>query len=160
MKILACYINLGWACLLAPMLTIVAGLARSPSTIAIAGGGLAYLIVACFAMAHRRWAIGTVVVTVSLTALVTGVFTVINVAMFLLGHELYRDSPGTIVVVAINAAVFTAPALVILSLFVAHGLTHMPARRGVAWRDKSAAHLLRGRNRMNHRDTEGTEKSE
>ena len=37
----------------------------------------------------------------------------LNLFMFLTGHEPYQDSPGTIVVVAIYAVVFVAPAVLI-----------------------------------------------
>jgi hypothetical protein len=66
---------------------------------------------ACFANSRIAW-----IVALALTVLPLLRWTpmiAINFWMFFEGHELYRDSPATIFIVAINAIVFVLPGLLI-----------------------------------------------
>jgi hypothetical protein len=63
----------------------------------------------------------TVGINVLVLVLVGGVVS-LNMAMFVFGHELYRDSPGTILVVFIYAAIFIAPSAFICGMIYADRL--------------------------------------
>jgi hypothetical protein len=60
----------------------------------------------------------TICLNLSMLVLVGGMFA-INVLMFIIGHELYRDSPGTIIVVFIYAIILVAPPATICGLLYA-----------------------------------------
>ncbi|MGB7325087.1 MAG: hypothetical protein WBD31_09460 [Rubripirellula sp.] len=71
----------------------------------------------CFANSRLGWVVALVVPAFPLLRWTPMV--AVNFWMFFTGHELYRDSPATIFIVAINAIMFVLPGLLIyLCLFV------------------------------------------
>jgi hypothetical protein len=109
-------IQLVWAMLL--FLLMGARAFGSGSVFGIALGAIliVYLIstVGCLANFRVAWLVAFFVPVLILMRWVPMVC--INCFMFFTGHELYQDSPATILVVVIYAVAFVAPPLVIYSL--------------------------------------------
>jgi hypothetical protein len=129
MKIAASLINLLWSFFI---LMVFVGMAQSgsPAAIVLLVGAAGYFVIACFAMAQQKWAIIVTAAATALTVVVTAPLVLLNVAMFVLEHPLYQDSPGTIIIVGIYAVVLTLPATVILGLLVLHTIRlYLAARR-------------------------------
>ncbi len=96
---------------------LVVGLYSKPRAILLIIG-LCYIVVSIFALIGKRWAIGFSVLTAILLMLRWLPMVTINTWMFLSGHELYRDSPATILVVLSYALVFALPATVLCVLYI------------------------------------------
>jgi hypothetical protein len=78
----------------------------------------AYVIASVFALRGSRWAVAISVAASALLTLRWLPVVVMNTWMFISGHELYQDSPGTIFIVASYAIVFAIPSTMILALFI------------------------------------------
>ena len=110
-------VNVGWALLL----TIVFALlfVRNPSFLhaIVLGLGALFVLVALLAVRGRPWAV--VISMLVAVALLVGwlPMVVLNFWMFLTNHPLYLDSPGTILIVAVYAALFVLPSLILVALY-------------------------------------------
>jgi hypothetical protein len=106
-------VQLLWAIFLVAIVG-VRGIA-SGSTVGVTLGAIsvAYLAatIVCFFNNRMAWYVAIALPILPLLRWVPMVC--LNVFMFSTGHELYRDSPATIVVVAMNAMQFVTPAVVI-----------------------------------------------
>jgi hypothetical protein len=80
-----------------------------------------YVAASAVALRGSRWAIATTVVVAVLLLIRWLPVVVVNTWMFISGHELYRDSPGTIFIVAAYAVVFAVPAAIVCTLFYLNG---------------------------------------
>ena len=75
---------------------------------------LAYIYVAFAGVDRKRWAVFFILL-VSLLIFIRWVpMVTLNFYMFLDGHELYLDSPGTILVVIPLAVIFAFPSLIMI----------------------------------------------
>jgi hypothetical protein len=83
---------------------------------------LAILYLGVAILALRGWRLAFALsVAVALLETVWGLPTfVLNVAMFITGHELYRHSPATIIIVLIDGILFAIPALVLCIVYAFH----------------------------------------
>ncbi len=79
-----------------------------------------YLIVSLLAMFHMRWAVGTCVLVAFVLMIRWLPMVSVNIWMFFSGHELYQDSPATILIVLIYAIVFAVPATLLCILYLAN----------------------------------------
>jgi hypothetical protein len=80
--------------------------------------GVAYAVISFFALVGRRWAIGIPVIIAILLMIRWLPMVGINTWMFMSGHELYQDSPATILVVLSYAVVFAIPSTILCSLYL------------------------------------------
>jgi len=81
---------------------------------------LCYVVISVFALLGKKWATGVSVVVALLLMLRWLPMASINTWMFVTGHELYRDSPATILVVISYGVVFAIPATVLSILYALH----------------------------------------
>ena len=81
--------------------------------------GVAYVGISFFALAGKRWAIVTSTIVAILLMIRWLPMVAINTWMFISGHELYRDSPATILVVLSYAVVFAIPSTILCCLYLA-----------------------------------------
>jgi len=79
--------------------------------------GLVYFALAILAFRGNRWAIILSVLTAFLLMLRWLPMVLVNAWMFITGHPLYLDSPGTILIVILYAAVFAMPATLLSVLY-------------------------------------------
>jgi len=70
--------------------------------------------IAFLARQGQRWAIALSIAVATLLFLRWAPVVAINWWMFFTGHQLYRDSPGTILIVGIMTLLFALPATVLL----------------------------------------------
>jgi len=70
---------------------------------------ICYIITAFNALFKKRWAVIISVLVAGLLMFRWLPMVVINIWMFSTGHPLYADSPGTILIVLINAILFAIP---------------------------------------------------
>ena len=90
---------------------------RSDTRAVFLAVSVAYVLISLLAIRRNRWAVlVAVLVACFLTARWLPVVGV-NLWMLITGHELYRDSPATIFIVLINAAVFMFPSTVVCVLY-------------------------------------------
>ena len=96
-------------------------IAHWPSRPTLVATGLLAIYLAATACAFRddrpAWMVAIAVPI--LVLILTAPLVIVNVWMFLAGHNLYRDSPGTILIVATYAITLTVPAFVLIILFFA-----------------------------------------
>lgn len=78
---------------------------------------LVYIAISLFALAGKRWAIVMCIMVALLLTIRWVPMVAINAWMFATGHELYRDSPATILVVLSYAIVFAIPSLILCVLY-------------------------------------------
>lgn len=80
--------------------------------------GVAYTVVSLFALVGKGWAIGISVIIAILLMIRWLPMVAINTWMFMSGHDLYRDSPATILVVFSYAVVFAIPSTILCGLYL------------------------------------------
>lgn len=95
--------------LLVPCLLLVSHPKAGNILLVLIAGG--YVYVAALAVRGERWAIILSVIAAILTFVRWTPMVIVNVVAFVLGHELYRDSPGTIIVVIPLAIMFMLPSI-------------------------------------------------
>lgn len=83
----------------------------------VVGASVIYLVVSIFALRLHRWAIAPSIAVPLIFAIWWDTVEVINCSMYFTGHELYRDSPATILVVLIYVWAFAVPANLLSILF-------------------------------------------
>lgn len=79
---------------------------------------LTYVGVSFVALRGRVWALLTSIGVAAVLLVRWLPMVVTNFRMYLEDHPLYLDSPGTILIVAINAVLFVIPALLLLLLYL------------------------------------------
>src|SRR5688572_14654652 len=114
-------INLAWSIVMLCAFTVlyVGGPNSARETLILLS--VAYVAVATVARRHKRWAVATSVVVAALVTLRWAPMVGYNWWMFFGGHELYLDSPGTIIIVAIYSLLLALPATGLLVGYVANG---------------------------------------
>lgn len=80
--------------------------------------GVIFIVMSVFALYEKRWAIAACVLIAVILMLRWLPVAVINTWMFISGHELYQDSPATILVVLSYAIVFAIPATILSTLYM------------------------------------------
>jgi hypothetical protein len=80
--------------------------------------GVAYAVISFFALVGKRWAIGISVIIAILLMIRWLPMVAINTWMFMSGHELYQDSPATILVVLSYGVVFAIPSTILCGLYL------------------------------------------
>lgn len=115
----AIWINFGWAVLMLVALGVVLFLRLTGGLLGLDLvllflAALSYAAVAYAAVEEKRWAFA-ICFLVAVGLLVFWLpWVVLNFHAFVTDDPLYQDSPGTILVVAINALVFCLPALMLV----------------------------------------------
>jgi len=107
--------NVAWACLLALAFGAVfvdgPGIRRAAAFAA----AIAFVAVSVDALRGYRWAVVTALSIAGVLLAVTLPYVLFNVWKFATDDPMYLDSPGTILVVAIEGLLLTLPPLVILT---------------------------------------------
>ena len=111
-------LNLAWACLMLLAFLVLVVLGPSIPRLIVFVAALGYVGVSLAALHRSGWALlaSVGVAAVLLARELPMVF--VNFRMYIDDHSLYLDSPGTILIVAINALLFVIPALMLLILYV------------------------------------------
>lgn len=76
-----------------------------------------FVVVSLLALLKNRWAIAISVLVAIILMLRWLPMVIINTWMFISGHELYQDSPATILVVLSYAIVFAIPSTILNILY-------------------------------------------
>lgn len=106
---IAAIIQLVWAIGLFVLLAVPFFMAAKGSSMLWATGASVFLLTALGAFCDN-WLAWIVALCCDMIVLVmVGAIVFWNILMFVMGHELYKDSPATIVVVFIGAVLFVAP---------------------------------------------------
>ncbi len=79
---------------------------------------MAYVYIAVSALRMNRWMIGISVFIAAVAAVYSAPTVITNTWLFLTGHELFVDSPSTILVIALDAAIFALPATILSILYL------------------------------------------
>ncbi|MGH8243648.1 MAG: hypothetical protein ACRETY_09890 [Steroidobacteraceae bacterium] len=79
---------------------------------------VAFVVTSRVALRNRRWAICLAVFIAMLVMVWWLPMVIVNIWMFLSGHELFKDSPATIFIVLVGAILFAIPATILCVLYV------------------------------------------
>lgn len=111
-------LNLAWSLLIFAAFTYLAvgGYNDTRGALLIAASG--YVGASIAALRGHRWAVGFTVIVSTLLSVRWLPMVVVNLWMFVSGHELYQDSPATIFIVVVYAVVFAIPSTVVCALFL------------------------------------------
>lgn len=82
-----------------------------------------YTFISFYTLAGRRWAIVVSIIAAILLMVRWLPMVAVNIWMFITGHPLYQDSPGTIFIVAIYAVIFAIPSTLLCGLYLAQRRT-------------------------------------
>lgn len=113
-------VNLVWSVLMLCAFTALAVGGPNAARWALLLMGVGNLAIAILALRRNRWAIAGSIMVAALVAARWTPMVLYNWWAFFTGHQLYRDSPGTIIVVAIYSVLFAAPAMGMLVGFWAN----------------------------------------
>jgi hypothetical protein len=110
--------NLAWSLLVAAALVALLLLRAGVGTVsvefvAVLLAAVCYVVISVLALRLRRWAVAVCLLVAGAVAIYWLPTVVLNFFYFLTRHELYQDSPATILAVGINSVVFLIPALIL-----------------------------------------------
>ena len=111
--------NAAWSIVLVGALGLLAVGGPSVVRAALLALAVSFAGASLSALRHRRWAVAVVVIAAPAVALLWTPTVVVNFWLFAQGDTRYRDSPATILVVALYAVLFALPSCM---LAVGYGL--------------------------------------
>jgi len=110
-------LNLAWVFLMwCVFLYLFIGLPSGPRAVYLVSLS-AFVVTAIYALLGKPWALLTSMGAAFFLLMYWLPTTLVNFWFFLVGDPLYLDSPGTMLVVAVNAILFVIPATTLLVLF-------------------------------------------
>lgn len=124
------WLNLAWSVWMTAAFSYLYAVAPTTARAAVVAMLVLFVCASIAALRRRRWAVALVVAVAVLLAVRWLPMVAVNAWMFATGHPRYLDSPGTLLIVAINAALFAIPGLVLVMLYAARWRTVSGIVRG------------------------------